>query len=402
MYLEHLFSQEDLQIRETIKDFTKKEIIPNLKKLENNYSLVEQVHQKLVDIGIQSWGYPAEYGGTNGSHTAMSFICEELAKGDGGISLSAGINSGAMIQPAILAKNRAVMDRFVPSFCSGKLAYACLSMGDEAGGADTENPLLQGAGIKTTARLEGDQWLINGSKAWPTHAGIAEFYLTVCNTDLKAGDEGIALIYVPRDTPGLTFGQPERKMGYKTAINGSIFYDNVLVPKVYRLAGPGTDANIYSFITAVAGHHTSIMALGIAERAFDIVLEYTGTRMGGFKPVRQHSIAAGIIADMAVGLEMMRASLYNLAYMIDHLDVYGPPWLPRFLSKAAATRVFAEDKAVEIINKGAELLGSVAISEDFPYEKCLRDVKVTQLVLGGQQISRYRVARGYYDLKNWI
>jgi alkylation response protein AidB-like acyl-CoA dehydrogenase len=112
-------------------------------------------------------------------------------------------------------------------------------------------------------------------------------------------------------------------------------------------------------------------------------------------------MVAGIIADMAVGLDMMRASIYNLSAMMDHLDVYGPPWSPAFVSKAAATRVFAGDTAVEIVNKGAELLGSLAISEDFPYEKCLRDAKVTQLWLGGQQICRYRVARGYYDLKNW-
>jgi len=104
---------------------------------------------------------------------------------------------------------------------------------------------------------------------------------------------------------------------------------------------------------------------------------------------------------MAIGLEMMRASIYNLSNMMDHLDIYGPPWSPTFVSKAAATRVFAGDTAVEIVNKGAELLGSMAISEDFPYEKCLRDAKVTQLWLGGQQICRYRVARGYYDLKNW-
>jgi alkylation response protein AidB-like acyl-CoA dehydrogenase len=110
---------------------------------------------------------------------------------------------------------------------------------------------------------------------------------------------------------------------------------------------------------------------------------------------------AGIIADMAIGIEMMRASIYNLSYMLDHLDVYGPPWTREFISRATATRVFAGDTAVEIINKGAELLGSMAISQDFPYEKCLRDVKITQLWLGGQQISRYRIARGYYDLKNW-
>ncbi len=401
MNLEHLLTDEDRQIREAVRDLTRKEIIPNTRKLETDYKFVEEVHQKLVDMGVQAAGYPAEYGGGDGSSTALGIICEELAKGDGGISLSAGINWGLTLKPAIVAENRVVMDRFIPPFCSGKLAYSCLSMTDEAGGADSENPLLDGAGIKTTAKLEGDEYVINGNKSWPTNGGIAEVYLTICTTDTKAGDDGVALIYVPRDTPGLSFGKPEKKMLFKTSINSSVHYDNVRVPKEYRLAGPGMDANFYHFISAGTGWHSATMALGIAERAFEIVLEYTGTRMGGFKPVRQHSMAAGIIADMAIGIEMMRASIYNLGYMLDHLDVYGPPWTPEFISKATAARVYAADTAVETINKGAELLGSMAISEDFPYEKCLRDIKITQLWLGGQQISRYRVARGYYDLKNW-
>jgi len=401
MNLEHLLTDEDRQIRETVRDFTRKEIIPNTKKLEADYSLVEEVHQKLVDIGIQAAGYPAEYGGGDGSSTALGIICEELAKGDGGISLSAGINWGINLKPAIVAGNKAVMDRFIPDFCSGKLAYACLSMTDEAGGADSENPLLAGAGIKTTAKLEGDEYVINGNKSWPTHGGIAEHYLTICTTDPNAGDEGVALIYVPKDTPGLSFGKPEKKMLFKTSINSSVHYDNVRVPKEYRVAGPGMDANFYHFLESGTGWHSATMSLGIAERAFEIALDYTGTRMGGFKPVRQHSMVAGILADMAIGIEMMRASIYNLSYMLDHLDIYGPPWSPTFISKAAATRVYASDMSVEIVNKGAELLGSMAISEDFPYEKCLRDAKITQLWLGGQQICRYRVARGYYDLKNW-
>ena len=102
-----------------------------------------------------------------------------------------------------------------------------------------------------------------------------------------------------------------------------------------------------------------------------------------------------------VRIDMMKASFYNLCYMFDHMNVYGPPFSPQVISKASATRVFASDMVVNIVNKGAELLGSMAISEDFPYEKLLRDAKITQLWLGGQQICRYRVARGYYDLKNW-
>ncbi len=405
MQLEHLLTEEQLQLRQTLRDFTKKEIIPITKELEEDYSLVEKVHQKLVDMGIQSSGYPVEYGG-GGIHsmTNNAIIAHELSKGDAGIALSACSNM-AGAGPAAAVGNKAVLDRFAPLFCQGKLAYGCLSMTDEAGGADTENTLLHGAGIKTIAKLEGDEYVINGSKMWPTHGGIAESYITFCNTDPSLGDEGIAMIIVPKDAPGLSFGKPEKKMLFKTVINGSVYYDNVRVPKEYRVAGPGMDANLCNMLTAVAGWSGGMQALGIAERAFEIVLEYTGTRMGGFKPVQQHSIVAGIIADMSIGIEMMRASLYNLAFMLDNADIYGkiygPTWSPKFIGKLAAARVFAADTAVEIINKGAELLGSMAISEGFPYEKCLRDVKITQLWLGGQQICRYKVAQGYYDLKNW-
>jgi alkylation response protein AidB-like acyl-CoA dehydrogenase len=405
MLLEHLFTEEQRQLRQTMRDFAKKEIIPITRQLERDYDLVEKVHQKLVDMGVQASGYPVEYGGGGAdSMINHAIITEELSKGDAGIALSVGSNM-AGTGPAEAVGNKAILEKFAPLFCQGKLAYACLSMTDEAGGADTENPLLHGAGIKTIARLEGDEYVINGSKMWPTHGGIAESYLTFCNTDPSIGDDGIAMIIVPRDAPGLSFGKPEKKMLFKTVINGSVYYDNVRVPREYRMAGPGMDANLCNMLTTVAGWSGGLHALGIAERAFDIVLEYTGTRMGGFKPVRQHSIVAGIIADMAIGIEMMRASLYNLAYIYDHPDIYGPiygpPWGPKLISMGSAARVYAADIAVTIINKGAELLGSMAISEDFPYEKCLRDVKITQLWLGGQQVCRYKVASGYYDLKNW-
>jgi len=401
MNLEHLLSKEDLQIRASIREFTTKEIIPRTKELESDYGLVEQVLQKLVDLGLQSDGFPVEYGG--GGHrslTTLNIVTEELAKGDIGISVTSAINC-MQLDPAITVNNRAVMDRFIPLFCKGKLAYACLSMTDEAGGADSENPLLGGSGIKTIATLDGNEYVINGSKAWPTNGGIAEYYLTICTTDPDAGEEGVALIYVPKDTPGLTFGKPEKKMLFRTSINAAVYYDNVRVPKEYRAAGPGIDNNIYKVTTAAPRANASAMGLGIAQRAFDIVLDYTGKRMGGFKPVRQHSMVAGMLADIAIGIEMMRAGVYNLSYMFDHPDVYGPLWSDQFISKACATGVFTADQTVEIVNKGAELLGSMAISEDFPYEKYLRDAKELQLWLGGQQINRYRVAKGYYDLKNW-
>jgi alkylation response protein AidB-like acyl-CoA dehydrogenase len=398
MNLEHLLSDEQKTIRDMIRRFVQQEIMPLREKMEDDYSMVEGIHKKLVDIGIQRGGYPPEYGGNGpGSAVTLGIICEELAKGDAGISLSAGINSGLILGPAMHAQNKAVLDRFVPDFCNEQVNYACLSMTDSTGGADSENPLLRGKGITTRARLEGDEYVINGSKSWPTHGGIASVYLTICNTDPSAGDEGIALIYVPHDAPGLSFGKPEPKMGFKTSVNAGIFYDNVRVPKEYRLAGPGHDALFYYGAMSGTQWHSSTMSLGISQAAFQIALDYTKERRSRGKPVREWSMAAGILADMAVRIEMMRGSVHNFAVMLDNPEAYGPPFSPQMISKGAATRIFAADAAVWITNKAAELMGSNGISPEYHLEKYMRDAKITQLWLGGQQISRYRVVRGHYD-----
>ncbi|MBU2498108.1 MAG: acyl-CoA dehydrogenase family protein [Proteobacteria bacterium] len=398
MNLEHLLTDEQKAMRDMLRKFVQKEIMPIREKMETDYELVESVHNKLVALGIQKAGMPPEYGGGGQhSHVAGAILCEELAKGDAGISLSVGVNS-TLLGPAMLANNKAVLDKFAPAFCGDKVCYACLSMTDAAGGADTENPLLQGRGISTRAKLEGDEYVINGTKSWPTHAGIASFYMTICTTDPAAGDEGVAMIYVPADAKGLSFGKPEAKMGFKTSINGSVFYDNVRVPKEFRLAGPGHDAHFYHGASGcIAQWHSSAISLGVAEAAFQIALEYTKERKSGGKPVREWSMAAGILADMAIRIELSKGALYNLSMMLDNPEAYGPPFAPPMISKASSTKIFAADTAVWVANKAAELMGSNGISPEYHLEKYLRDSKITQLWLGGQQVSRYRVVRGYYD-----
>ncbi|MBW2029716.1 MAG: acyl-CoA dehydrogenase family protein [Deltaproteobacteria bacterium] len=399
MYLQDLLTEEQGVFRDTIRRFVNREIIPVREKLEEDYALVEAIHQKLVELGIQRNGIPVEYGGT-GPASAMikAILCEEIARGDAGLSLSAGSNmGGSVLKAAVAAGNRVVLDRFMPPFAGKKLHYGCLAMTDAAAGADTENPLLKGRGISTRAELVGDEWVINGTKSWPTHAGIASVYLTVCTTAPELGDEGIALIYVPGDAPGLSFGRPERKMGFRTSINASIFYDDVRVPKDYRLAGAGQDSQFYHGIISGGQWHSALISLGIAQAAFDIALEYTGERKSNGRPVREWSMGAGILADMAVWLEMMRGAVYNYGWMLDNPDSYGPIFSREMSSKASIVRIFSADAAVWITNKAMELMGSNGLSPDFHLEKYLRDVKVLQLWLGGQQVSRYRVVRGYYD-----
>ncbi|MBW1998529.1 MAG: acyl-CoA/acyl-ACP dehydrogenase, partial [Deltaproteobacteria bacterium] len=179
--------------------------------------------------------------------------------------------------------------------------------------------------------------------------------------------------------------------------NASIFYDNVKVPRAYRLAGPGRDCRFYYGIISGGQWHSAIISLGIAQAAFDLALDYTRERKSHGRPVREWSMVAGILADMAVQLEIVRGAVYNYGWMLDHPEAYGASFSSEMMSKAGIVRIFSADAAVWITNKAMELMGSNGLSPEFHLEKYLRDAKVLQLWLGGQQVSRYRVVKGYYD-----
>lgn len=401
MYLEDLLTEEDKAIRKLVREFVDKEIMPRRTELEENEGLVEEILQRLTDMDVVRMGFPKEYSGLGSDPSPFyhTIITEELARGDTGISVMIGQSAGIHLGGAIKAGNKAVIDRFVPIFCGGKFVRSCFSMSEPEGGCDIENFDMHGRTIRTIAKLDGDEWVINGSKVWPLNGDNAEMYLTICTTDPNLGEEGIAIIFVPGDAPGLSFGKPEKKLGFRTVHNTSVYYDDVRVPKEYRLAGPGVDANNFKAGTAATKVHSAMLSLGISQGAFEMAVEYTQGRRGGGKFVSQHTIIAGIIADMAIKLELMRAAVYNLEWMLHHPQIYGPPFSREMLSKTNIVKVFAADAAVWITNKAMELMGATGYDQEVELEKYLRDAKACQLWLAGQQVSKYDIAKGYYDLK---
>jgi alkylation response protein AidB-like acyl-CoA dehydrogenase len=218
---------------------------------------------------------------------------------------------------------------FAPEFCGPKLKMGCFAMTEPGGphgggGCDIENPTLHGKKIRTIAKLEGDEWVINGQKMWASNSGEADVYCVLCTTDPKLGDEGIALIYIPADAKGLTFGKDENKAGMQGDRNCPMFLDDVRVPKVWRAAGPGIDAQLLHGNVVAARILTGALAVGNAQGAFEAVLKFTGERIVADRPVRQHSICAGMLADMAIGIDTARNYALQTAYMFDHPETYGP------------------------------------------------------------------------------
>jgi alkylation response protein AidB-like acyl-CoA dehydrogenase len=403
-YLDLFLTEEDQIAKEMFRSFVEKEIMPVRQKIDNDmeHEIIDKILQGMTDIGIQKAAFPTEYGGGGSTSLVSAAVMhEEFGRGDSGIATAATVTTWAL-NPAILAGNKAVLDHFAPLFCGEKLKKACFAITEPGGthgggGCDIENPSLHGSKIRTTARLEGDEWVINGQKAWGSNAGVSEAYCVVCTTDPDAGDEGIALIYVPSPCEGLSFGKFENKAGMQGDRNCMMFLENVRVPKGFRAAGPGADAQLFHGNVIAARILTGALAVGNAQAAYETVLKYTGERIVADKPIRQHSICAGMLADMAIGIETARTYYLAAAYMFDHPETYGPPVSEFMLSRASIAKVYAADVAVMVTNKAMELMGSYGYVREYDVEKYWRDCKIIQLWEGGAQLGRFDICRGYFD-----
>ena len=398
-YLDLFLSEEDRLILSTVRKFVDKEIMPVRQKIDEDkdHALVTEILRKMVDIGLFRAIIPPEYGG-DGMPSSFSrlLLRTELARGDMGINLSWAVTEWAL-RPAILAENRVVMEQFAPLFTGDELHLACFAITEPHSGCDIENlDHFHGRSIRVRATLEGDEWVINGQKSLASNSGVAELYCVLCQTSPELGEDGMVLIYVPHPTKGMSFGKFENKAGVVGDRNCDIYFENVRVPREYCAAGPGKDGKLLR-INIVAGRFASAAnALGNAQAIFEQLLKYTGERIVGGKPIREHSIAAGMIADMAIGIETAKAYLLQAAYMGTKPKLYGAPDSAQALSRASAAKVYATDMAVMVANKAMELMGSYGYFRDYDIEKYWRDNKIVQLWLGGAQLGRFDVARGYY------
>jgi alkylation response protein AidB-like acyl-CoA dehydrogenase len=396
-YGDFITSEEDLAFLTVIRKYVDNEMMPVRLKLDEDYSVFEKVYEGLVKLGIQKRGFSPEYGGLGiRSATTVCAITEELSRGDSGVSLHSLIIPWCLAG-AMGARNKVLMDKFIPMFCGDTPRCGCLAITEPAGGCNIEDAAEHGLTIRTRARLDGNEWVINGEKMWPSGASIADLYCVVCTTDPNQKEDGMALIYVPKDTPGLSFGKAEEKMGMKvTDVNTAIYFDNVRVPKEYRAGEPGIDWQLFRANIGWGRLTSAPMTLGNAQAVLEIVIEYTKNRFYGGKPVRNHSLQAAMIADMAIGIESARAFYLSVAAMFNNRKKYGNPGEDYLMARASAAKVYACDVTETVCNRAMELMGSYGYARDYHVEKYLRDSKIIQIWLGGGQLGRLDVVQSYY------
>jgi alkylation response protein AidB-like acyl-CoA dehydrogenase len=219
------------------------------------------------------------------------------------------------------------------------------------------------------------------------------------NHGLCPNEEVIALIYVPYPIEGVSFGRFENKAGMQADRNCTIYYDDVRVPRRYRAAGPGDDANLLHQNLVLGSVASAAISLGSAQNILEIVTDYTTKRVVAGKPIKEHSVNACALADMAIGIETARTYTLNVAYMLDRPEIYGPRWSAEMLAKARIAKVYSADVGVLVANKAMEMMASYGYTQDADVEKHWRDNKMIQLWLGGAQLGRLDIARHFCNLE---
>lgn len=373
-------SPEQEQLRSAAERFAKERIKPVALRFDQEPELAEQVVDEAAKAGILGLAVPEEYGGGGGSNVECCFVLEELAVGCGGIATAIGASWFGQTPILMLATKQQRKDIFPKLAATDKGRLVCMAMTEPAGGTDIENPHMHATTVRTIVREDGDQYVINGRKLWPSNSDDAWLYSVVSTTDPKQGEAASTLVMVPAGTPGLSFSKPIRKMGMDADHNAEIVFDDVRVPKANLLGKIGDGARVLQRCLVYNRVGAGAIAVGIARNAFETAVKWAGDRITMGRPLIQHPIISAMAGDMATEIEAARL-LYQRAAWFNANGKAN-------MAYSTMAKVFASDMAMRVTTNAVQIMGAYGYAREYGVEKTMRDAKILQIYIGANEFSR--------------
>ncbi len=370
-------SDEHEALREAVRTLAEKEIAPHAAEVDEQGRYPVEARDALTKAGFHAITIPEEFGGEGADELAGCIVIEEVARVCASSSLIPGVN-GLGLTPILLSGSPELKKQVFPSIASGE-AMISYALSEREAGSDA-------AAMKTRARLDGDSWVLNGTKCWITNAGVSTWYTVMAVTDPEKDSHGISAFVVHKDDPGFEVGPKERKLGINGSPTREIYFQNCTIPADRIIGEPGT-----GFKTALRTlDHTrptiGAQAVGIAQGALDIAISYVKERKQFGKHLAEFQGLQFMIADMAMKVESAR----HLVYVASSRAERGEKNLG-FISSAA--KCLASDVAMSVTTDAVQILGGAGYTKDFPVERMMRDAKITQIYEGTNQIQRLVMAR---------
>jgi alkylation response protein AidB-like acyl-CoA dehydrogenase len=376
-----VLTDEQHELRATFRRFAEQEIAPHAAEADERAEYPWKSFAAYRDLGFVRLAYPEAFGGDGADTVAFALLIEEVARVCGSSSLFVIISKLAMT-PVLMFGSDGLKERFVPRVASGELqASYCLSEPDA--GSDV-------ASMSTRATRDGDQYVLRGTKAWITNAGVSDLYVVFAKTDPEQGHRGISAFVVERDTPGFSVGEPELKMGMRGSPTCEIYFDDARIPVANRIGDD--DAGFGYAMGALDSSRPLIgaQALGLAQGALDAAAQYVTERRQFGQRVADFQGVQFLLADMATQVEAARLLVYEACALLDAGD-------PRVSKIASMAKLFASDTAMRVTTDAVQLFGGAGYTRRHPVERMMRDAKVTQIYEGTNQVQRVVVARRILD-----
>lgn len=372
-------TREQREMQELARNFARREIRPVAAHYDEAEEVPWPVLGKAHAAGLTSFAFPEEYGGAGITDTfSACLVAEELCWGClsiGNLITSNGFGMGPVLALGSAEQRR----RFLPRFCEEGVVRLCaLSVTEPTAGSDA-------AALKTTATRVDGGYRLNGRKSWTSNGGVSDLYVIFATVDPALRHRGITAFVVENETPGLSFGKKERKMGNRAIANRDVILDDVFVPTENRLGaeGEGFAGLMRGFDRARVNLAAS--CLGVARAALEYAIDYARERHAFGKPIGQHQAVGFLLADMATQLDAARLLVWRAAL----LDDAGKP----FSREASMAKLFASEMAVKATHDALQVLGGYGYSRDVPLEKWSRDVRLEEIEEGTSQIQRLVIAR---------
>jgi butyryl-CoA dehydrogenase len=375
-------NDEQRMWQEAVHDFCQTELKPRAAQTDVEGKLPLDVIKKMSPLGLLALPVPEADEGPGLDTISAAIAIEALGRACGSTALSVAAHNGLCVSPLVAFGTAEQKAWYLPALMSGERLGA-LALTEPGAGSD-----LAG-GVQTVAVASGDEWVINGSKAWITNPSLAPFIITLCRTDRSAGTQGFSLIIVETDRPGLSIHPAEKKMGLRGSPTHMLTFEQVRVPKANLLgqAGRGLQQTLMTLDGGRIG--IGAMAVGLTQAALDESVRYARERQTFGRPIGQHQAIQEMLADMSTELEAARLLVYQAAWLKDQAK--------EFSRAAAMAKLFASETAERAAYKAIQIHGGYGYSAEFPVERIYRDQRLLTIGEGTSEILRMVIARRILD-----
>ena len=369
-------TEEQRMIRDTAREFAEKEVKPAAADIDRTDEFPRKIYRRMAELGLIAMTLPLEYGGSGADTVSWSLVEEELAKA------SAAVSDAQLLQKLMMDMFRRhgteeQKKKFIPPITQGE-SLCCTGMTEPNAGSDLR-------GIQTTARREGNAYVLNGTKRFMTCGNIADLIVALVYTDRSKGSKGMTSIAVEWGTPGFSRGKKESLMGVKGLETSELVFEECRVPKENLLGSEGDGLRIAMGSLDMGRIGIGSQALGVAQAAMEEAIQYAKQRVAFGRPISQYQAIQFMIADMSSHIEAARLLLRKAAFLCDQ----GRP----YSREASEAKLFASDLAVKVATDALQIHGAYGYSKEYPIERIYRDAKVYQIWEGTSQIQRMVIAR---------